>query len=75
MANSASEKIAVIGLGYVGLPLALARTYPVTGFDISRSRVADLWGARDCIPRKIAEDDFSNLGDTSILADRAVVDD
>jgi acetyl-CoA synthetase len=27
------------------------------------------------ILRKIAEDDFSNLGDTSTLADPAVVDD
>ncbi|MGJ3259931.1 MAG: nucleotide sugar dehydrogenase [Rhodospirillales bacterium] len=49
MAESANEKIAVIGLGYVGLPLALAlaRTYPVTGFDVSRERVADLRAARD----------------------------
>ena len=49
MAESANEKIAVIGLGYVGLPLALvlARTYPVTGFDVSNERVADLQAARD----------------------------
>lgn len=40
-----SEKIAVIGLGYVGLPLAvsLARVFDdVIGFDISSSRVAEL---------------------------------
>lgn len=40
-----SEKIAVIGLGYVGLPLAvaLARKFDhVVGFDISSSRVAQL---------------------------------
>jgi UDP-N-acetyl-D-galactosamine dehydrogenase len=37
-------RIAVIGLGYVGLPLAayLARRYPVMGFDISERRIADL---------------------------------
>ena len=37
-------KIAVVGLGYVGLPLAvaLARKYPVIGFDISASRVESL---------------------------------
>ena len=37
-------KIAVIGLGYVGLPLAvaLARSYPTVGFDISKQRVAGL---------------------------------
>lgn len=37
-------RIAVIGLGYVGLPLAvaLARHYPTVGFDIAESRVAEL---------------------------------
>ena len=43
-----SHKIAVIGLGYVGLPLAvaLARHYPVSGYDIDVGRVA---GQRDVI--------------------------
>lgn len=38
------EKIAVIGLGYVGLPLAvvLARKFKVTGFDVSAERIRDL---------------------------------
>jgi UDP-N-acetyl-D-galactosamine dehydrogenase len=37
-------RIGVIGLGYVGLPLALAfaETYPVTGFDIDPDRIAEL---------------------------------
>ena len=37
-------KIAVIGLGYVGLPLArlFATKYPVVGFDINKQRVAAL---------------------------------
>jgi UDP-N-acetyl-D-galactosamine dehydrogenase len=37
-------KIAVIGLGYVGLPLAayLARHFPVVGFDVDRSRIEQL---------------------------------
>lgn len=37
-------KIAVIGLGYVGLPLArlFATKYPVVGFDINASRVAEV---------------------------------
>ncbi|WP_396590098.1 nucleotide sugar dehydrogenase [Allomuricauda sp. R78024] len=39
-----SSKIAVIGLGYVGLPLArlFATKYPVIGFDISKNRVEEL---------------------------------
>jgi UDP-N-acetyl-D-galactosamine dehydrogenase len=36
--------ITIIGLGYVGLPLAVefAKKYPVTGFDIDTVRVAEL---------------------------------
>lgn len=39
-----SYSIAVIGLGYVGLPLAVefAKLYHVTGFDIDKKRVGDL---------------------------------
>jgi len=42
--NFSSTHIAVIGLGYVGLPLAVAfaRKYPVTGFDIQTNRIAEL---------------------------------
>jgi UDP-N-acetyl-D-galactosamine dehydrogenase len=37
-------KIAVIGLGYVGLPLAVefSKYYPVLGFDINKKRVGEL---------------------------------
>lgn len=39
-----NHKIAVIGLGYVGMPLALALAghYAVVGFDVSESRVSEL---------------------------------
>lgn len=39
-----ARRIAVIGLGYVGLPLAVAlsRRYSVTGFDIATDRIAQL---------------------------------
>jgi UDP-N-acetyl-D-galactosamine dehydrogenase len=42
-------KLAVIGLGYVGLPLAaeFAKYRPVTGFDIDAERVAELQGGFD----------------------------
>ena len=44
-----SMRIAVVGLGYVGLPLAVAfaKKVPVVGFDISRERVASLIGGHD----------------------------
>ena len=39
-----STKIGVIGLGYVGLPLAIEFSYkfPVIGFDINANRILDL---------------------------------
>jgi UDP-N-acetyl-D-galactosamine dehydrogenase len=42
-------KIAVIGLGYVGLPLArlFATKYPVIGFDINQGRIAGLRSGTD----------------------------
>ncbi|WP_352564899.1 hypothetical protein [Mesorhizobium australicum] len=45
----ASRKIAVIGLGYVGLPLAIAfgATRNVIGFDINPSRVEALKRGED----------------------------
>ena len=42
-------RIAVIGLGYVGLPLAVAfgRKFPTLGFDINATRVSELREHRD----------------------------
>jgi UDP-N-acetyl-D-galactosamine dehydrogenase len=42
-------RIGVIGLGYVGLPLAVefGRKYPTVGFDVKRSRIAELESGRD----------------------------
>ncbi|MFD2725966.1 nucleotide sugar dehydrogenase [Hyunsoonleella rubra] len=44
-----TDKIAVIGLGYVGLPLArlFATKYSVIGFDINKSRVNELSKGED----------------------------
>ncbi|MEI7661172.1 MAG: nucleotide sugar dehydrogenase [Bacteroidota bacterium] len=41
--------IAVIGLGYVGLPLAVefAKHFPVVGFDIKEERIKELFGGHD----------------------------
>lgn len=46
---ASSPTIAVIGLGYVGLPLAvaLARHFPVLGFDIDKGRVEELGRGED----------------------------
>jgi UDP-N-acetyl-D-galactosamine dehydrogenase len=44
-----SHRIAVIGLGYVGLPLAveLAKRFPTFGFDISAERIRELHQGHD----------------------------
>jgi UDP-N-acetyl-D-galactosamine dehydrogenase len=48
MAISVSH-VTVIGLGYVGLPLAvaLARSFPTTGFDVDPRRIAELRAGHD----------------------------
>ncbi len=42
-------RIGVIGLGYVGLPLAVefGKHYPTVGFDIDRQRIVELQSGRD----------------------------
>ncbi|RZK48103.1 MAG: nucleotide sugar dehydrogenase [Pedobacter sp.] len=49
MKEVSNSKIAVIGLGYVGLPLAAAfgKHYPVLGFDINEARINALNGGHD----------------------------
>lgn len=44
-----NSRVAVIGLGYVGLPLAvaLARSFPTLGVDINAARVAELKAGHD----------------------------
>jgi UDP-N-acetyl-D-galactosamine dehydrogenase len=56
-----SKKIAIIGLGYVGLPLAVefGKHRSVLGFDISQQRIAELQSGRDhtleCSPAQLKE--------------------
>ena len=47
--NMNQPKIAIIGLGYVGLPLArlFATKYAVVGFDINTERVHELRAGKD----------------------------
>jgi len=49
MSMASSEHVVVVGLGYVGLPLAaaLAKSFDVTGLDIDRRRVEELRGGHD----------------------------
>jgi UDP-N-acetyl-D-galactosamine dehydrogenase len=59
------RKIAVIGLGYVGLPVAVAFAragVPVTGFDIDRGRIAELCTLHD----RTREVEAADLGHASL---------
>jgi UDP-N-acetyl-D-galactosamine dehydrogenase len=57
-------RVVVIGLGYVGLPLAvaLARKFETIGFDIDRERVAELRGGLD----RTREVDGETLRETTL---------
>jgi UDP-N-acetyl-D-galactosamine dehydrogenase len=57
-----NTKIAVIGLGYVGLPLArlFATKYSVVGFDINDKRVKELKSGLDST-LEISNDDLKNV--------------
>ena len=67
------ERIAVIGLGYVGLPVALAfaRKFPgAVGFDVNKAKVEELQRGHDR-NQEISETDLkcSSLKITSDLED------
>lgn len=47
--DTIKQKIALIGLGYVGLPLAVefGKVRPVLGFDVNEARIAELRSGKD----------------------------
>ena len=53
-----NNKIAVIGLGYVGLPLAIefGKKFNTVGFDINENRITELNNKFDCTGEITAED-------------------
>lgn len=52
------QKIAIIGLGYVGLPLAVefGKIRPTVGFDINAARIVELQGGHDRTRETTAEE-------------------
>jgi UDP-N-acetyl-D-galactosamine dehydrogenase len=73
------KKIAVIGLGYVGLPLAVefGKIRPVIGFDINEGRIDALRAGRDSTLEVSAEEltaasQLSFTTDTADLADASI---
>lgn len=66
-----NHQLAVIGLGYVGLPLALefAKKYRVVGFDIDQERVSELQNGYDRTKEVNEQDLISDLVFSSKLED------
>ena len=74
-----SFKIGIIGLGYVGLPLAVAfaKKYPVLGFDINKDRVLNLKNNNDetleitsSELKEVNIDDFNNSTNGLVISNR-----
>ncbi|MDR2119066.1 MAG: nucleotide sugar dehydrogenase [Tannerellaceae bacterium] len=67
-------KIAIIGLGYVGLPLAVefAKKYPVVGFDIDNGRIEELQNGVDRT-KEISSDALNKVLDCSVSSPAGLV--
>jgi UDP-N-acetyl-D-galactosamine dehydrogenase len=76
---SKNRAVAVVGLGYVGLPLAVAlsRHFRVTGFDISPARIAELRSGADSTgevePARLAAAAIDFTADPAALSDCGVI--
>ncbi len=68
-------RIGIIGLGYVGLPLAvyMARHFPVVGFDIDRRRVEELSRRRDRT-NEVTDEEFAAARDISFSSELTDLD-
>ena len=60
MRSTSDLRLAVVGLGYVGLPLSVefAKTRPVIGFDINERRIAELRQGRD-VTRELSSEELA----------------
>ncbi|HQC29133.1 MAG TPA: Vi polysaccharide biosynthesis UDP-N-acetylglucosamine C-6 dehydrogenase TviB, partial [Methylotenera sp.] len=68
--NLTNKKIAIIGLGYVGLPLAVefGKTRPVIGFDINVKRITELKSGQDHT-LEVTSEDLSHANHLEYTAD------
>jgi UDP-N-acetyl-D-galactosamine dehydrogenase len=70
--NSKNIKIAIIGLGYVGLPLAVefGKRYQVIGFDINQKRISELSNGEDKT-LEVSRDELGSAENLKFSADPA----
>ena len=71
-----NAKLAIIGLGYVGLPLAVAfgRVRPVVGFDINPARIAELREGHDST-REVEPEQLATATQLTVTTDTAEIAD
>ena len=68
------DKIAIIGLGYVGLPLAVefAKKFFVVGFDINKQRISELNSGVDKT-LEVEDDNLKSVLTTDLKADKGLL--
>ena len=74
MLNLSKAKIAIVGLGYVGLPLALefSKKFPTVGYDINKERINELEKGHDHtfeIQDDVLSSNITNISYTSNIKD------
>jgi UDP-N-acetyl-D-galactosamine dehydrogenase len=69
-------RIGVVGLGYVGLPLAVefGRKYPTVGFDVKQSRIDELNRGTDST-LEVSDEELSEAGQLGFTAEAAALAD
>jgi UDP-N-acetyl-D-galactosamine dehydrogenase len=71
---AAPPRLAIVGLGYVGLPLAIefGKRYPTLGFDIDAARIGELQGGFDRT-REVEPEELRGADGLSFTADAAAL--
>ncbi|WP_179346222.1 nucleotide sugar dehydrogenase [Winogradskyella ursingii] len=71
--NNLEDRIAIIGLGYVGLPLAVefAKQYFVVGFDINKQRISELNNGVDKT-LEVENDNLKSVLTTDLNSDKGL---
>ena len=71
-----NKRIGIVGLGYVGLPLAVefGKVRPTLGFDINASRIKELGDGKD-ITREVLGEDLLGATQLSFSCDESDLDD